>query len=76
MGSDLTGLKRDALIFWRFSLNKLLERGKKKPTPAGLGVLFYPQSQIQSKRDSNFSVFATETERITVALVKCLWGQM
>lgn len=28
-GSDLTGLKRDALIFWRFSLNKLLERGRK-----------------------------------------------
>lgn len=64
MGSDLTGLKRDALIFWRFSLNKLLERGRKN-TPAGLGILFYPQSQIQSERDSNFSAFATKTEGIT-----------
>lgn len=64
MGSDLTGLKRDALISWRFSLNKLLER-ETKTTPAGLGILFYPQSQIQSKRDSNFPVFAAKSDRIT-----------
>ncbi len=50
-------------MLWSFGgslwINCLKE--EEKNTPVGLGILVYPQSQNQSKRDSNFSVFATKT---------------